>query len=128
MDIDSIVPLINMLPPQAQLYALNALGLFAVVWLGLLSVRQVALKLMGTPQATDSANKTRVYQALGLLDILTPTALHAMLEIARKEKVIRGLVLSGPPPVASLPPSPFAGFDQPEPETNPESPTAKRGA
>lgn len=123
MDFDSIVPLINLLPPQAQIWALNALGLLCMVWLSLLGARKVLIAIMGPPSATDSERKTKVYRAFQWLDLLTPAQIRAMLEISRKEKVIRTLVLSVPPKPASVPP---VAIDD-DPDTARESPISKRG-
>lgn len=122
MDFDTIVPIINLLPPQAQIWALNALGLLCMVWLALLGARWVLLSSMGPPQATDSPRKTAVYHAFKLLDLLTPDNLRSLLENSRKEKVIRSLALSKSVP----PPAPWAEPVPEEPATTRETPTSKR--
>lgn len=126
MDFETIVPIINMLPPQAQIVALNALGLLCMAWLSLLGGRALLLSIMGPPQATDSERKTAIYHAFKWLDLFTPAQLRALLEISRKEKVIRTLVLSVPPKVASVPPAPWAEPVPEEPATTRETPTSKR--
>jgi hypothetical protein len=117
MDFETIVPIINLLPPQVQLFLLNLSAGLLMVWLLLYSMRLALYKTMGPPSASDTPRKLQIFHWFKWLDFFTPEQIQSALEIVRKEKVIRTLALSVPPPgaVIALPPPKVATFPPPAP-------------
>jgi Zn-dependent protease with chaperone function len=111
MDLETFEQILSFLPPQVRSFVLALLALVAMIGIGLYFLKAVVIWALGEPQPTDPKWKLDVFSALKFLDAFQPAQFRALLELVRKEQVIRQLNAAASPVVtksASIPPPPAA--------------------
>lgn len=98
MDTDALIPLLDTLPLAVQLFLLKALATIGTVGLFVYFVKDALVRVLGAPAPNDPNWKTTTFKALAWLDTLglNSATFASLLELARKEHVIRTLVVKLP--------------------------------